>query len=350
MDKKKKITWIAVFILLTVVTLYFVINGSDSFSLGVFISYIKRAHPGWITASFVCMFIYITLEAFSIRYLAAFFGYKKKRRQWLVYSAANLYFSAITPSATGGQPASAVLMIKDGIPASVTMLTLLINITIYTVSIVILGFICLVVKPGVILGLNSFSRLLVILGFLVQISCITVFLLLVYKERILFRIATFFLKILHKLHIVKDIEANKDKLVEMSREYKSCVSSMKGHANVIINVFLLNMCQRLAQIGVTVCVYIGVGGAAGRWLDVIATQGYVILGSNAVPIPGGIGVADYLFLEGFSRLVGDNIVSIELLSRGISFYVCILVCGGILLVNHAAEIYKSNKNAGDNNG
>lgn len=350
MEKKKKITWVAVFILLTVITVYFVINGSDSFSFGGFISYIKKAHPGWIAAAFVCMIIYITLEAFSIRYLAAFFGYKKKRRQGLVYSAANLYFSAITPSATGGQPASAVLMIKDGIPASVTMLTLLINITIYTVSIVILGFLCIVIRPQVILSLGSFSKLLVILGFLVQAGCITVFLMLVYKEKILLRIAEFFLKILYKLHIVKNIEANRNKLVEMSEEYKKCVRGMKGHANVIVNVFAYNMCQRLAQIGVTLCVYIGIGGNIHRWLDVIATQGYVILGSNAVPVPGGIGVADYLFLDGFSRLVGDNIVSVELLSRGISFYACILICGGIVLANHAVEIYKSNKSEGDGDG
>ena len=59
MDKKKKITWIAVFILLTVVTLYFVINGSDSFSLGGFISYIKkrRIRGGLLLLLYVCLYI-----------------------------------------------------------------------------------------------------------------------------------------------------------------------------------------------------------------------------------------------------------------------------------------------------
>ncbi len=347
MDRKKKITWVAICIVLTLITVYFIIKGSDSFTFGGFISYIKKANPGWIAAAFVCMNVYILLEAFSIRYLAAFFGYKKKIRRGIVYSAANLYFSAITPSATGGQPASAVLMVKDGIAASVTMLALLINITIYTVSIVILGAICIVLRPEIILGMESLSKFLVVLGFTVQAGCIMVFLILVYREKILLNIAGFVLKILHKFHIVKDMDEKKGRLIKLSEEYKGCVREVRSRKDVIVNVFVLNMCQRIAQIGVALCVYIGMGGDAGKWLDVFATQGLVILGANAVPIPGGIGVSDYLFLDGFSRLIGDNLVSIELLSRGISFYVCILICGGILLVDNALFIYKSNKSGGD---
>jgi hypothetical protein len=37
-------------------------------------------------------------------------------------------------------------------------------------------------------------------------------------------------------------------------------------------------------------------------------------------------VADFLYLDGFASLIGDT-VSIELLSRGISFYCCIILCG-----------------------
>ena len=49
-----------------------------------------------------------------------------------------------------------------------------------------------------------------------------------------------------------------------------------------------------------------------------------------MPIPGAVGAADYLFIDGFGSLVKDSI-SIELLSRGISFYCCIIICGIIIV-------------------
>ncbi|MFR2128888.1 MAG: hypothetical protein ACLS4M_06675 [Eubacterium ventriosum] len=45
--------------------------------------------------------------------LCGTFGYKRPFRKCLVYSSSDIYFSAITPSATGGQPASAYFMMKD---------------------------------------------------------------------------------------------------------------------------------------------------------------------------------------------------------------------------------------------
>ncbi|MFQ6930278.1 MAG: hypothetical protein ACLRR3_04225 [Eubacterium sp.] len=68
-----------------------------------------------------------------------------------------------------------------------------------------------------------------------------------------------------------------------------------------------------------------------RAFDVFSAQGYVVLvGSNSVPIPGAVGAADYLFIDGFGGILKDP-VSIELLSRGISFYCCIIICGIITL-------------------
>ena len=53
-----------------------------------------------------------------------------------------------------------------------------------------------------------------------------------------------------------------------------------------------------------------------------------MLGSNFIPIPGAMGVADYLMLRGFQVvLTAQAAASLELLSRSISFYICIIFCG-----------------------
>lgn len=347
---KKKVIWCVIFVLLAVLTIYAITSQSDNFSFSGFVSYIGDANFWWITAAFLCMICYITLEGLSIRYITSFLGYKKSIRRSFVYSSANLYFSAITPSATGGQPASAYFMIKDGISASVTAMALLINITMYTVSIIVLCAICILIKPGVFMGYNNFSKLLIIIGFLIQSACVAVFLMLVYTEQVLYRIVDGLLHFLARLHLVKNVEKKQGRLKSLAAEYKTCCQSVKGHADVVVKVFLFNIFQRFIQACITLCVYIGVGGDIKNSATVIVTQALVLLGSNAVPIPGAIGVADYLFIDGFAALYSGDIISIELLSRGISFYSCMILCGGVVLLSLIIGKYKNRQIRGAENG
>ena len=66
-------------------------------------------------------------------------------------------------------------------------------------------------------------------------------------------------------------------------------------------------------------------------------QSFAVLGSNCVPIPGAMGIVDYLMLDGFRAfLPGQQAVNVELLSRSLSFYSCILICGITVLLHYWA--------------
>jgi uncharacterized membrane protein YbhN (UPF0104 family) len=60
-------------------------------------------------------------------------------------------------------------------------------------------------------------------------------------------------------------------------------------------------------------------------------QCFVTVGSNCIPIPGAMGVADFLMIDGLRQIISpDNLVAMELLCRGITFYSSVLV--GLLVV------------------
>ena len=93
-----------------------------------------------------------------------------------------------------------------------------------------------------------------------------------------------------------------------------------------------------------VCLLLGSAGSPQQALRAAAIQACIILGSNAAPLPGAMGVADFLFLDGYGHLTQDP-VSMELASRGISFYGCFLLCGLILLAGVLASgIYRKREN------
>ena len=115
-NKKKRIVLSCFFIVLAILTILAVTFGNDSFSFKEFVSFLRNANYIYIVLAFFAVIIYILFEGLAIRSIASSFGYKKRVRDAFVYSSADIYFSAITPSASGGQPMTAYIMYKDKIP------------------------------------------------------------------------------------------------------------------------------------------------------------------------------------------------------------------------------------------
>lgn len=327
---KKRFLWFIVFLVLIGVTLYAMMSGATDFTAERFWELLSGANPWYMVGALLSMGGFVFFEAWSLWRLARFFGHKRSVGRNVIYSAADIYFSAITPSASGGQPASAMFMMRDGIPGAVTAMCLLLNVMLYTVSILIIGVLCFILCPGVFFTFGVPSRLLIIIGFGIQALVVVGLLLLVLKEQIILRLASFFIRLLHKLHLMKDVEKRLASVERMATEYRACIQAFRGGGWTVFRVLILNLMQRFCNIGVTLFVYLATGGSLSRWLEVFVTQGYVVLGSNAVPIPGAVGVADYLFLDGFEEIIVDT-TCVELISRSISFYICLVVCGSVTL-------------------
>ena len=110
--------------------------------------------------------------------------------------------------------------------------------------------------------------------------------------------------------------------------YRRCAQLLAGHKGLLRRSYLFNLLQRASMIAVTMFTYLAMGGRGRLAGSIFAMQSYVVIGSNCVPIPGAMGVADYLMLDGFENfLPADLVVSMELLSRSLSFYICVLLCG-----------------------
>lgn len=326
-----RVIWFLIFLLLAGLTLYAITCRTEEFSSQRMTDMLRNASPFWIACAFLCMLGFILFEALSLRHLTTFLGHKRSFWRNTVYSSADIYFSAITPSATGGQPASAVFMLRDQIPGAVTTMVLLLNIMLYTVSLLVVGILCFLLCPAAFFSFSRPSRILIIAGFLFQTLFVAALLLLILKETIIQRLAGAGLKLLHRLHLLKDVEKRQESLRHMAEEYRECLRIFRKGKGVVFRSFLLNLLQRFCNIGVTLCVFFAIGGSPDRALEVLVTQGFVVLGANAVPIPGAVGVSDGLFLDGFRGLM-PNTTCAELLSRGISFYVCLLFCGMIFLI------------------
>ena len=221
-------------------------------------------------------------------------------------------------------------MMRRGIPAAVAAIALLLNLVMYTVSILVISGVCIAVNPQILLHMPPAPKLFIAFGTVVQIVFIIIFLLCIFNDAIVLAVCRWCLKLLCRLHIVKNYGEKYEKLLGITKQYKECGILIRSETRLLIKVFLCNLAQRLSVICVAVCVYMGVGGLFSRAFEVFSVQTLAVLGSNAAPVPGAVGVADFILLGGFRHIVADP-VSVELLSRGISFYSTFLFCGILIL-------------------
>ena len=105
-QNKNKIICFIVTLLLAAFTIYAVFSGGG-ISFDELMTCIKNASWPELILAMLSMLGFIYFEGEAIRVIVAHMGYPTKRSHGFVYSAADVYFSAITPSASGGQPASA---------------------------------------------------------------------------------------------------------------------------------------------------------------------------------------------------------------------------------------------------
>lgn len=338
----KNLIWLIVLIALAVCTIKVITSQCTGYSSAGFRRTLASMSPVWLAAAIVCAFGFIYFEGAGLRCICSCLGCKFDRGKATLYSASDIYFSALTPSAAGGQPAALLLMVSDRVPTAVGTIALLLNLVMYTLSILLLGAAAFVLCPTVFVGYSVASKLLVVFGTLVQLVFIALFLMCIFKDSLIRALARWALRLLCKLRIVKDHAAQSEKLERGIDEYKRCGVLLSRNCKLMASVFALNLAQRLSVILVAVCVFIGVGGEHGSILKAFCAQIFTVLGSNAVPIPGAMGAADYLFIDGFKSIFPDY-VSLELISRGISFYATFIFCGLMLAVLTLSRSLKKQK-------
>ena len=341
---KGKIIWTVVFLFITVATIWAVTAQSKSFSVSEFFDFVGSASPLWIAAAIISMLCFIIFEAAAIASICRGFGYRTGFFNGLSYSATDIYVSAITPSASGGQPACGYFMVKDGIPFSVMTVALVSNLAMYTLSIIFIGVACLIIRPSLIYCFNTVSIVLIFVGLAAQVALFSAFMLLLTKEKWLKKMMNGCVSFLAKIRLIRNPDKHYKKIDKLIFEYKTCSKHMRGHMRIFIRVFIFNLLQRTAQILTTVFTFLATGGKAAEAFDIFSLQSCVVLGTNCMPVPGAIGITDYFMLDAFENIMGDELaVNFELLSRSLSFYVCIFICGIISFIKYIVQSRRRNR-------
>ncbi len=331
---KKQIINLIVLLALIAVTLVILFLSNRELDFGSIWDFLRASNPLFLILAFVCMLGYILFEALSLHVISRAFGHKCKFRKSVVYSAADVYYSAITPSAAGGQPASAYYMVQDGMSAGTATFSLVFNLIAYTGAIIVLGAAAFAIRPAMFLQFGFLVKLLIILGIAVQCLLLAFFTACMFCHRAVLKCGNAFITFFIKIKLIKKEEKWRGKLTGAVEKYKSCLSALREHRALFIAVLLFNIMQRASQMLVTcfVCTSVNIDTS---FLTILALQAFVTLGYNSVPLPGGVGAFEYMYMNVYCVCFEDSFIVVAMMvTRTISYYLSLIISGVITLAEH----------------
>ena len=318
MKSRKKIIFNGVFLAVVfALTIYGVFHGEDLSSM---MDAIHRADKRWLIPGIALVAFFIWGESIIIWYMMRSSGIQLKKRTCFLFSSVGFFFSCITPSASGGQPMQIYYMKKEKISIPVSTVILMIVTITYKLVLVVIGIGIAVFGRGFLHKYLEGILPVFYLGLALNIFCVTFMTILVFHPLLAKVIMVKGMKLLERLHLMKKKEERLKKLEDSMDTYGNTAAYLKNNPFVIVKVIGITFIQRMALFAVTWFVYQAFGLHGTGFWEILFLQAVISVSVDMLPLPGGMGISETLFLNIFSPVFGGLLLPGMVLSRGLGYY------------------------------
>lgn len=327
-EKLKKVANIIVLALVTCLVLYFSLK--DNFN--TIINEIINVNIFWLVISFLLALSFWFFKAIATTRIANIFKKDYSIKQGMRLVLETNFFHAITPFAVGGQPYEIYSLKKSKLKITEATNVSIVNFIVYQIALVLLGIIAIVYNHHfVLLKENDLLKNLVVIGFLVNFIVIVALFLLTCTKKINKILMKFIIKVLNKIHIVKNKDEKIKQFNEYLNEFHQGAKILLQDKKLFIKLIFVHFIGLISSYLIPLTLTYAMGISSYTGIEAIVLSSYVMLIGAFVPIPGGTGGLEYGFMTFYGSFIkGSKLNAIMLLWRFITYYFA-MILGAILL-------------------
>lgn len=282
------------------------------------------------------MAVFVINEGYNIVRMLRSFGCKVTPWQGIRYAMTGFFFSAVTPSASGGQPMQLYAMHRDGVDLSKGTLALLgelLSFQLVSTALAAAGFLY---HRHVIVEAAGSGWYLFLAGMGLNLIVAAVLLLVLLRPGAACSLIRLAVRILSLFSRTRAERAESFLNVQLA-DYLNSAKTFRRNPLLIAKTLGTTLVQLTAMYSVTYLVYRAMGFEDWGFLQVTALQAVLSVSVSALPLPGAVGVSEGGFLLLFRAFFpGQAIGSAMILSRTVSFYLPVAVTGIFTAIRTAA--------------
>ncbi|MEG2928190.1 MAG: lysylphosphatidylglycerol synthase transmembrane domain-containing protein [Oscillospiraceae bacterium] len=326
------------FCLLVALTACALFKNNDIYEI---VSVIRNVKLPFLFVGVGAMVLFILCDAKNTQSALGMFGDRISYLQCLRYAVVGFFFSSITPSASGGQPMQIYYMHKDNIPISHSGLTLMTELAAFQLVAVSYALIGFFMRYQLLVRSVGPIYFLLVLGILCNTCVLILILLAIFSKKTAPAILDGVTLIL-RMFKYKNVDAFELSSSCQLLEYRKCAQSFKDNKKVVLKILLTTCLQIGALHSVSYWVYLAFGLDTYSFFTVLCLQSILFISVSAIPLPGTVGISESGFMVLFRALFSPNaLAGAMLLSRGISFYLFVLITGAIISFDIAIKKVRS---------
>ncbi len=327
-EKLKKVANIIVLALVTCLVLYFSLK--DNFN--TIINEIINVNIFWLVISFLLAISFWFFKAIATTRIANIFKKDYSIKQGMRLVLETNFFHAITPFAVGGQPYEIYSLKKSKLKITEATNVSIVNFIVYQIALVLLGIIAIVYNHHfVLLKENDLLKNLVVVGFLVNFIVIVALFLLTCTKKINKILMKFIIKVLNKIHLVKNKDEKIKQFNDYLNEFHQGAKILLHDKKLFIKLIFVHFIGLISSYLIPLTLAYAMGLSSYTGIEAIVLSSYVMLIGAFVPIPGGTGGLEYGFMTFYGSFIkGSKLNAIMLLWRFITYYFA-MILGAILL-------------------
>lgn len=274
----------------------------------------------WLIPALISMSIFILAEGVNIWRTLKLMGYQTRFISGVKYAFSGFFFSSITPSASGGQPAQLFFMSRDGVKAAHGTLALITELFSFEIAMALWGVIGAVISPSLF---NSSFGWIFAIGFALNFVTLTLLWIIMFSDKLSRVIAGI---------VIRIAKGKKQKILRTIAEYRKAAALLKeGH--YLWTIIGTSVIQVTAYVSIPFFCLSALGITSLHWLMAAGVQGLIFMSISSLPMPGGSGAFEMAFSAILgSAMTGAMMGSTIILIRMVNFILPLIACGiGILL-------------------
>ncbi|MDD3304578.1 MAG: lysylphosphatidylglycerol synthase transmembrane domain-containing protein [Bacilli bacterium] len=328
---KKQKNNILIVIIASLIIMYFILKDDFSNISAV----IASANIWWLILGAGMLFIYWFFQTICLLTVSNATSEKISFKNLFKSTIVCNFFSAITPSATGGQPFQIYYLNKKGVKLGEATNLVVEQTTLYQIALVLMGLIAIILNfffdffPS-----DNFLKKLVLIGFLVNTAVIVILSYISFGKKSNKSIALKIVRFLHKIKIIRNEEKSLEKVEKVVDSFYVSATTLNKNKFALVKGVVFNFIGLAFLYSVPLMVAYSLGNYTDlNLLITIVSAAYVMLIGTFVPIPGGSGGIEYAFAAFFGfYIIGPTLMAMLLLWRFLTYYLPILI-GGIVIIS-----------------
>lgn len=329
MKRNRGILFSGLLILLTAITLCVLMRGV---SIPEIASAVAGAKLRWLAGGFSLMLLYVAMEGVCIKTTMETMEEKPTLISCIKYAFVGFYFSGITPSASGGQPAQVYCMGRDRFSLSKSALCLLLISSIYQLSMLLYGIGIYTVQHSFLNHAVLQVKWLLFLGTGLNLLLVSAALFMMFSPARMERFALFCVRQTSRFSGLRPKKARiEEKIRSMMEEYSAGAAHIKRNPGLVMRLFIITLVRLTILYMMPYFVALAFGISGNTAFQMIGLQAMLTLAVSSLPFPGSVGISEGTSLLIFGMMFSSGLLlPAMLLVRGISFYAVLCTSGLVM--------------------